>query len=778
MPVKAPSRIIETFKKHYYMLSLLLLFLYALLSVKTIFLEGVIPGWDNPVHYVNSYLTALYMFPRLDILGWDPFNQFGWVFNLYYNPGMSIFVSSIYHSFLGFVDTLLAYKIAFFLAYFLLAPAVFMFVHALTEDKIAPVVASLLSITTFTEESAWFDAGLKQMYYIGMWPERLGLVFVFFSLALLAYSFKSKSLGKTLLFTGLGSLFFTMAVLSHVMMGVSAALIAFLLWLFVSARILTDLCSVDKLKPVLKTEAVVLAKFASIGLLSLGMAAFWMVPLFQTIDAYHSFPAVTWATGPYIFGEIFGSIPWYLLVFYCLGAFTPVYARKKVSYSSLAASAVILILQFLNLVNLYDGNIGLRLIFAFTASLVLLVSSKDLYVPFLLASISVLGFLATGPDTYLVYFGPFRLDLLSLIPFARSFGYAKFNAPVRILILSLAALGFSKILSKLYALSKTTRFPAVFSIVSGLLAFLILNSSLSAQLQNTDLVYPFSKEKVFKLTSDYPGFKKVDELIGWVENNVPKDTYILFQDTLDFGDSEDFQTSHYVYIASIRLKRPIIGGCFGTRYITNTYALTEGGYLLSFSVEKLIKNNLIQRLMDELGIGYIAIHDSRLMNFLNSSADFCLEYYNGLYAVFRKTNFSKIVFIQGEGTVESVDFTINRIEVTVSNVSGNTSYLIVRQVNFPGFTAEADGEIIPIDTHYPKLPNVITGWHGIQPVFNWRIPFIKVKIPAGSNRVTLTFSMHTVGSDVSKIAWAVFLCLLISGIALPIVRKLHGKWRK
>ncbi|MEM2930443.1 MAG: hypothetical protein QW797_06245 [Thermoproteota archaeon] len=778
MPVKMPSRIIEIFKKHYYALSLALIFLYTLLSVKTIFLEGMIPGWDNPVHYVNSYLTVFYMFPRLDILGWDPFNQFGWVFNLYYNPGMSIFVSTVYYLLLGLIDPLTVYKIAFFLAYFLLAPAVFMFMHALTEDKIASVVASLLSITTFTEEFTWFDAGLKQMYYIGMWPERLGLVFAFFSVALLAYSLKSRALSKTLLFTGLGSLFFTMAVLSHVMMGISAALIALILWLFFSLKVLTDLWSTGKPKLVLKTEAVVLAKFSSMGLLSAGMAAFWMIPLFQTIDAYHSFPAVTWAAGPYIFGEIFASIPWYLLIFYCMGAFTPVFARKKVSYSSLAASVVILLLQFLNLVNLYDGNIGLRLIFAFITSFVLLVSSGDLCMPFLLASISILGFLATGPDTYLVYFGPFRLDLLSLIPFAKSFGYSKFNAPVRILILSVAALGFSKILNKLYAFSKTTKFPAIFSIASGLLVFLILNSSLSAQLQNTDLAYPFSKEKVFKLTSDYPGFEKVNELIGWVENNVPKDTYILFQDTLDFGDSKDFQTSHYVYIASIRLKRPIIGGCFGTRYITNTYALTEGGYILSFSVEKLVEDGLIQRLMDELGIGYIAINNSRLINALNSSPVFRLEYYNGLYAVFRKINYSKIVFIQGEGTVESVDFTVNRIEATLSNVSGNSTYLVVRQVNFPGFTAEADGETLQIETYYPKLPNVITNWHGIGPVFNWRIPFMKLKIPAGSSRVTLSFNMHTVGSDVSKIAWSVFLCLLISGMVLPIAGKLFRKWRK
>ncbi|MEM3427553.1 MAG: hypothetical protein QW212_04700, partial [Nitrososphaerales archaeon] len=530
MPVEKPMHIIEIFKKHYSILSLILLFIYALLSVKTIFLDGMIPGWDNPVHYVNSYLTAFYMFPKLDILGWDPFNQFGWVFNLYYNPGMSIFVSSVYYSFLGLIDLLMAYKIAFFLAYFLLAPAVFMFVHALTEDSFAAVIASLLSITTFIEESAWFGAGLKQMYYIGMWPERLGLVFAFFSVALLAYSLKTKSFLKTVFYTGLGSLFFTMAVLSHVMMGVSAALIALILLLFFLLKVLVDMWSTGKPKLLLKTGAVALAKFSSMGLLSIGMAAFWMIPLFQTIDAYHSFPAVTWATGPYIFGEIFASIPWYLLIFYCLGAFTPVFARKRISYSSLAASVVILLLQFLNLVSLYDSNIGLRLIFASVASLVLLVSSGDLAVSFMLASISILAFLATGPETYLVYFGPFRLDLLSLIPFIRSFGYAKFNSPARILILSVASLGFSKVLSRLYAFSKKTRFQVVLSLVSGLLVFLILNSSLSAQLQNTDLAYPFTREKVFKLTSDYPGFQKVDELIGWVEKNVPKDTYILFHD--------------------------------------------------------------------------------------------------------------------------------------------------------------------------------------------------------------------------------------------------------
>ncbi|MEM3648462.1 MAG: hypothetical protein QW506_04780, partial [Thermoproteota archaeon] len=416
MPLEKGTQIIEIFKKYYHALSLALIFLYTLLSVKTIFLEGLIPGWDNPVHYVNSYLTTFYMFPKFNILSWDPFNQFGWVFNLYYNPGMSIFVSTVYYFFLGLIDFLLAYKIAFFLAYFLLAPAVFMFVHALTEDRIAAIIASLLSITTFLEESAWFDAGLKQMYYIGMWPERLGLVFAFFSVAFLTYSLKSKSFSKTLFYTGLGSLFFTMAVLSHVMMGISAALIALILWLFFSLKVSTDLWSTGKPKLVLKTEAVVLAKFSSMGLLSAGMAAFWMIPLFQTIDAYHSFPAITWAVGPSIFGEIFASIPWYLLIFYCLGAFTPIFAQKKISYSSLAASVVILLLQFLNLVSLYDGNIGLRLIFAFIASLVLLASSGDLTVSFTLASISILAFLATGPETYLVYFGPFRLDLLSLIP--------------------------------------------------------------------------------------------------------------------------------------------------------------------------------------------------------------------------------------------------------------------------------------------------------------------------------------------------------------------------
>ncbi|MEM3466129.1 MAG: hypothetical protein QW566_06620, partial [Candidatus Jordarchaeales archaeon] len=375
----------------------------------------------------------------------------------------------------------------------------------------------------------------------------------------------------------------------------------------------------------------------------------------------------------------------------------------------------------------------------------------------------------------LVYFGPFRLDLLSLIPFARSFGYSKFNAPARILILSLASLGFSRLLDKVYSMTRATRFTTVVPIVSGLFVFLIINSSLSAQLQNTDLAYPFTREKVFKLTSDYPGFKKVDELINWAKNNVPKDTYMLFQDTVDFGDNDDFQTSHYIYIASIALERPIIGGCMGTNYITNPYVKTEGGYLLSFSIEKLLEDDLLQRLMDELGIGYMAVHDSMLINTLNSSPVFRLEYYNGLYAVFRKINPSKIIFIQGEGTVESIDFTINRIEATVSNVSGDSSYLIIRQVNFPGFTAEADGKALQVETYYPKLPNMVLNWHGVQPVYDWRVPFIKLKIPSGSYKVTLSFKIHTMGSDISRVCWIILLFFLVIAMVLRVAGKVFKK---
>ncbi|MEM2087610.1 MAG: hypothetical protein QXF52_02910 [Thermoproteota archaeon] len=780
MSEKLLSEAIRIFKKHFHLFFLILIFFYTFLSVKTIFLDGMIPGWDNPVHYVHSYLTAFYMLPELNILGWDPFNQFGWVFNQYYNPGMSVFVSSIYYLFLGLIDLLLAYKIAFFLAYFLLAPALYMFVHALTGDRVAAIFASLLSVTTFAEEEAWYDAGLKQMYYIGMWPERLGLVFAFFSVAFLAYSFKSKSLSKTLFLTGLGSLFFSITVLTHAMMGVSAALMAFLLWVFTSLKTLREYIAKavnQKLMSVLKTETIILAKFSSIGLLSLGMAAFWMVPLFQTLDTYHSFPAITWSVGPFIFEEIFTSIPWYLLVFYCIGAFSPVFTEKKLSYSSLAASSVILILQFMNLVSLYDGNIGLRLILAFVTSFVLLFSSNDLFTSFSLASVSLLGFLATGPWTYLVYFGPIRLDILSLIPFAKNFGYSKFNAPTRTLMLCVIALGFAKLSHKLYSLSKETRFSTIFSITTGLLAFLVINSSLNAQVQNTDLTYPWSKEKLFKLTSDYQGFKKVDELIVWARDNVPKSTYILFQDTLDFGDSEYFQTSHYIYLASLRLERPIIGGSFGTNYITNPYANSEGGYLLSFPVEKLLEDGtLLPRLMDELGIGYVAVHDARLISALNTSVDFTHEYYNGLYAVFRKIDFAKIISIEGNGTVESVDFAVNRIEATVTGVSGNGSYLMVKQVNFPGFTAIVDGKAARIETYYPRLPDVIMGWHWVQPVYNWKIPFIKVELSPGASKVVLRFNLHTMGSDVSRISWIVFLCLLASSGILPIVRKVK-KWR-
>ncbi len=779
MVEKLSRRIEKGMKDNFHYLSLIILLIYTFLSVKTIFLEGMIPGGDNPIHYVHSYLTAIHMLPKLDILGWDPFNQFGWVFNQYYNPGMNIFVSSIYYLFLGSLDFQLVYKIAFFLTYFLMAPAVFVFIYALTGDKIAAVIASLLSITTFIEEKEWLDAGLKQMYYIGMVPERLGLIFAFFSIALLIYNFKSRSLRGVLFLTGVCSLFFSMTVLTHVMMGVFAAFAAILIWFFTSIELVLSVFeeSGKSLKPVLKKEASCFLKLVSVGMLSLGMTLFWIIPLLQTLDKYHSFPAITWAWGPSVLQEIFTSMPWYLLIFYIIGAFSPALVEEKPSFSSLASCSTILILQFVSLVNLYDSNVGLRLILTFVASLVLFLSSKNYPVSFLLASISIFSFLATGPETYLVYFGPMKLDLLSIIPFARNFGYSKFGAPSRMLILCLSAIGFSSLSRKLYSLSgRMKRFSTIPMMLVGLLAFLIVNASITAQVQTTDLYYPWSKEKVFKLTSDHAGFRKIDELINWVKNNVPENTYILFQDTVDFDKEGVLENSHYVYTASLMLK-PVVGGCFGTNYITNPYANSEGDYILGLKKYELLKDSsIIPRLMDELGIGYIALHDSILINALNSSSDFRLEYYNGLYAVFEKNPSSKIVSIEGEGTVEHVNFTISRIEVIVSGVSSNESSLIIRQVNFPGFTAIVNDEAVRLDTHYPNIPSVIVNWQDYVPtVYNLRIPFIKIKLQPGFNKVVLIFKIQTVGSIISQVAWLIFLLLITLSILITVIQRFKKK---
>ncbi|MGQ9479161.1 MAG: hypothetical protein ACUVQ0_03945 [Thermoproteota archaeon] len=759
-----------------------LILLYSFLSVKTIFSDGIIPGWDNPVHYVHAYRTAIYMFPQLNILGWDPFNQFGWVFNLYYNPGISILISLVYHMLLGTMSVLTVYKIIFFLAYFLMAPAVFLFIKALTGDREAALLASLFSVTVFAEESEWLDAGLKQMYYLGMWPERFGLVFAFLGIGLSAYSFKSKSPRKTLLLIALSSLMFSMAILTHVMIGFSAAFMATIFWLFTSLSVLRVFFSSRHsrdVKSMLKTEAILLLKFASIGLLSMGMVAFWMIPLLQTVSTYHSFPAIIWSIGPEVFLETFTSMPWYILLPYIIGAFSYASNKEGFFYSSVASTTVIILLQILAIINLNDGCIGLKLLSALIASLILLVSSNNVFISFSLASVSFLGLLSTGPSTYLIPLGSFTFNLLDIIPFARSFGYSKFNAPARILIFCLSATGFSKICKKLYSASKKPRFSAAYSAVVGLLVFFILNMLVNTQLQNTDLAYPFSKNKVFKLTSDYPGFSKVDRLLEWVRENASANTYMLLQDTLDLGYySSDFQNSHYVYTASLVIGRPVIGGCFGTNYITNPYANSEGGYLLGFPVGRLItEEDLLPRLMDELGVGYLAVHDPRMIAALNLSPIFKIEYYDGLYAVFRKTNFTKIASIIGEGLVDSVSFEINRISLRVKDVKGNSSYLIVRQVNFPWFTAKVNGKTVPIETYYPKLPSTLS-WQWAQTVYNWRIPFMKIKLPDQTRDIVLEFRIHTVGDEVSQISWLIFMSLLALYSVLLLRGILIQKWRK
>ena len=85
-------------------------------SIKTIFREGIIPGWDNPPHLVCSYMTIQFL-KSLRVLGWDPYNNFGWVFNQYYNPGAYMLVASVYYFFMGLIDVNSAYKIAFTLTY-------------------------------------------------------------------------------------------------------------------------------------------------------------------------------------------------------------------------------------------------------------------------------------------------------------------------------------------------------------------------------------------------------------------------------------------------------------------------------------------------------------------------------------------------------------------------------------------------------------------------------------------------------------------------------------
>lgn len=733
-------------------LGLAAVLLYGLISVRTIFEDGIIPGWDNPAHLYHSYMTATYFLPNLNILGWDPFQMFGWVFNQYYNPGAYLLVSAVYYLLLGRVSIGFAYKLAFLIVYLLPGIGLFFYVKSLSRSKIAPVIASLLALTVFDEESPWMDAGLRQMFIIGMWPHRFGIGLALLAAALFNLLMECENRFKRILLALWLAGIVAYSALIHTMAFIGTVIILLVHYL---SALLAETSRVWRSGA--RPLAGLLEKYLLLPisfLFALLLVSFWTIPLFETLQEYHSIPAITWKVGPTLFSHILDSLGAFGKVFLLVGLLTTIPAvggRKRAVASSFIASLVLVTL--VSLLALNDGYLGLRLLYLTAVSFAALVYTGDLPVFLPVSMGMLLLFLGTGPETYQFDLLGVKVDVGRLIPFKEELAYAKFGALARFLLFVPASIGFDRVIVRFYKITSSRESQvAILGVAFALL--IAANYFVDVQARNTDLDYPFSRERVFKLDGDYPQVENLKKAMVWIRDNVEDNTYTLVQDTLvRLGDWNSLPVSHYLCLTSMVAEKPVVGGMFGTRYITLPIANTETDTLLGFPMRRLAEDEeLLLRLSRELGISYYVVFDPVLKATLGRSPNFVEMTTFGPLAVYRTVRKNEVVTADA-GIVTGLVVRPNHLRFKVLSDEG--SLVRVRMVYYPGWTLRINGVRAQYERYYPQIPSVVRiGW---LVVYNYRVPFIQFKVPPGEVEVEMVYSRVTLGNYVSTAALAALL---------------------
>ena len=754
--------------------ALLAVLAFALLSVKTFFREGIPPGWDHPPHLVCSYLTSEFFLPQLTVLGWDPYNNFGWVFNQFYNPGAYLLVAVIRHASLKLLDIVSSYKLALIVTYLLPAIGAFYLAKAMGGGLPAAALAALFSVVVTPYESEWLDAGLKQLYYIGMWPERLGIGYALLALAA-EWSALSGRGWKRLQEATISALLCAAAILSHLMTGIALLMTETpVAVVFAVSRFAAQegglRAWITSALPGLAWDA---ATFAVAVGGALGLLAFWIVPLSQTNWIYHNLPTITWYVGPWGVNTFLGSLgPLVIALFVISVAISCVSVKRSFAPVVAIAAVSALLMWIVSIASPLDGYFGLRLVLASMLLALVAVLSGKPGAATLASAISILLVIATGPDSFRFRVLWWNVDLMKVLPFSESYAYYKFAGLARYMAFTAAALGTSSLLTRAFSLVRGLKSSeAQLGYVGiGVAALLLVAVVAAPHFQLTDFYYPYSETLIFKMDTDFPGTVKLVKIMEWVRENVPVNTYVFYQDTLwKLGDWGYLPVSHYFYLSSMLAGKPQVGGGFGTRYITHPLANTEADHLLGQPIPWLAQRpERVYNIAKELGISYFVIFDQSLIAALRSRPDLFVEVYaEPPFYVFKTRTFNSIVDAV-DGEILQVDIEPNTFAVKYR--AANFTTIRIRQVFYPGWRAFVDDHEIPLESYNPDLPSYV--WvPGDGVIANYRVPFIELRAPPGEHVLVLKYRNSRWGDSASVTAFAALLSLNL----VPVVQKLSSR---
>ena len=741
-------------------LLLLLISILGFLAVRTVLVGGEIAGWDHSFHFTNSYLTYRYFIREGYLLGYDSWHMYGWNPNMYYNPGTTYFVVFMYFVAFPLLDFKTIYTLCVVLSYVLLAPALYLFVYSLSGSKFAAWSSALIALTIFDEESSWTSVGWRQVHYIGMWPQRMGLVTGIFALGLFLNIFQDKkSFYAKIILLIISSWFCAWSLLSHVMMGIATLFAIIAILLFKIGEIFFDNQNdiLNKLRKILGTSLITCA-YVVLVVLSL---SFWIVPLLETNDVFHGLYTLTWAVGPKIINETLNSYPSYFNIFIFIGPFMSLYRSRRRSFIGWVTYVFWCVLTFIFLyVNslLLPSQLGVLGLLLVAVTYLLFIILKHCG-KFLLLFLSFLYlYLATGPESYFFNIFGYQINLNNF-PFFKYFAYAKFAGFARYILLAYFSIVACELITGImkYALKKRDFERPAAVIFALFVALTFFQPIILGFINNTDLLAN-ERYKKFRVIEEFPLYKQVDTLVHELPKIVKENnTYILIQDLSDnFADWKTFCHNHLVYEIPLIIHKPLVGGIVWTRYITQPISTTEYSKLFSLPNHFFAQNPLQLSLqMRILGISYIVIFDSELKESLRKSNYFEEVYSDGLFSVFKVKKFNAIITISYldslEANITNVKIQPNHIEFKLIGKPGKHYRIQIRMVNFPSWRITTKPKVITVQmlSYNPYILNGVSKVWG-YPVGS-KIPFIELEIVPSSPEtlIQLSYNLENNGKTIT-----------------------------
>ena len=706
-------------------ISLGLVILIAVLSIRTLFYEGTPITWDHPIHIMATWNMADNLLPQGKPLGYDPYNFCGWVFAQY--PVAYMLVSLVYYLGVGFFSIIEAYKIVIALAYILPIVSLYICMKSLGFGARIAISAAFFQTITFLDEN-WSAGTYFQVVYSGFFQQSFSIAFILLAIAMFHQACLREE-DEWILYALAGGVFASGCLLMHPPM---------ILLLFLCLGAYSFLSFVFRRENLSARRLIYVLAATISGLINL--SAFFLLPYFSYLSSY--FPYVNIASMwrwnmPTIILTITHNMTYFPVLF--LGLIGFVICGYGVSFSK----------RFLNLITLLTVFLALGIDFLYSA----------------LSGLPIPGF----------------EDLLFGFLYRTPILYSRYLVFLHVLVSGLASVGFvyvlemvSKIDRQLSTLFCKVRFSSRIGILGRLpstifvLGFIFL--CLSSQIQSTDLGYGILvQEKRILLSSDYPIYSRFASAMSWIKDNVPVETRILIEDT--FGETFGNETgiprqdvtvlrggpqeydsfpiaSHAFALTPMYSGVSILGGWCRTDYVANNLGVTENGLIFGKYTTQIKNatqfNSFFIPAIKDLAVSFVLSHSKNFTRILQENRILFEErYFDGVFHIFQLKTISKIFEIDAAGAeVEVVNFESNYLRLNVYNLTSTTN-LQIRMIYYPNWKCYVNGEEREI-----KVKDTLG------------LPFMSVCLNKGDSQVILRFENTSVNLVGEIVSWTMVLIVI------------------